>query len=511
MGLPIEQLGSVGLVLDTPGYSLSGPAITGGSNFRCNGESLEAANGYSLFTTVNDGADVPVYHMDGIQDRTGNIYYEVFCGATKVFAYDGATLTAITPAAPLTSSKKWSTDVINGNFVFANGIDNPFYWDMDTVHDLVALPGWNATSAKMIRSFKGYLFAFDIVKGGIHYPYRFKWSSNAYTGLPTSWDETDPATGAGEIDLGDNEMRLIDGRPLGRDTFVLYGQNKTIGVQFIGGQNVFRFWDMFTTFGILTDHCVCQFRDFHFVVTLGDCIYHDGSTWKSAIDRRNRRTLFQSIDTTYYYNTFVACYPGKDEIWVCYPSQGNEYPNKAIVWNYDTDTWSPRDLATGTTHMIKAIQQTGTPAKWSDLTTIKWSEMITAWDGQFFNPSVNNLIASTNVADIFEMDSTLQHDGVARTAMIERTGIRLSESAMDGMRLKYIFPRMSGSPVQFEVGFADGPEMPYTWHGPYTFDPATQSFVDCNVTGFYHGIRMYSDDYWKISSMELEAIKDGHV
>ena len=122
MGLPIEQLGSVGLVLDTPGYSLSGPAITGGSNFRCNGESLEAANGYSLFTTVNDGADVPVYHMDGIQDRTGNIYYEVFCGATKVFAYDGATLTAITPAAPLTSSKKWSTDVINGNFVFANGI-----------------------------------------------------------------------------------------------------------------------------------------------------------------------------------------------------------------------------------------------------------------------------------------------------------------------------------------------------------------------------------------------------
>jgi hypothetical protein len=509
MQFPIEQLGSIGLVLDAPGYALSGPAITGGSNFRCDGESLVSANGYSLFKNVNDGADVPVYHMDGIQDITGNIYYDIFCGSDKVFAFDGTTLTAITPAAPLTSSVNWATDVINGNFVFTNGIDAPYYWDMDVAHDMVALPGWNATSCEVIRSFKGFLIALDIVKGGTHYPYRFKWSQYADSGLPASWDETNPATKAGETDLGDGEMALLDGRALG-DLFIVYGQNKTIATQFIGGNSVWRWNTIFNNIGILARNCVCQFQDYHFVVTIGDCIYHDGSTWKSAIDRRNRKKLFSSIDSTYYYNTFVATYPALNEIWVCYPSQGNTYPNKALVWNYDTDTWSPRDLPENTTHIIKAIKQTGAPPKWSDLTTVKWSEMISAWDGQSFNPSINNFIASSTDANIYQLDDTQSANGIAMNKMVERTGIRVGE-ASDRHRLKYLYPRVSGSPVQFEVGFADGPEMPYTWNGPYSYDPALQSFVDCNISGYYFGIRMYSEDYWKFSSIELEYVKDGRT
>lgn len=510
MLLPVEQLGSIGLVLDAPGYALSGPAITGGENFRCDAESLVSANGYTEFVEVNDGAAVPVYHMDGIQDITGNIYYDIFCGATKVFAYDGATLTAITPAVPLTSSVNWATDVINGNFVFTNGVDAPYYWDMDTAHDMVALPGWNATSCEVIRSFKGFLIALDIVKGGTHYPYRFKWSQYADSGLPASWDETDPATKAGEVDLGDGEMALLDGRPLG-DLFIVYGQNKTIATQFIGGNSVWRWNTIFTSSGILARNCVCQFKDFHFVVTVGDCIYHDGSTYKSAIDRRNRKALFSGIDSTYYYNTFVTSYPALNEIWVCYPSQGNEYPNKAFVWNYDSDTWSPRDLPTNTTHMIKAIKQTGSPPKWSELTTIKWSEMITSWDGQYFNPSVNNLIASSNDSFVYQMDDGQTANGVAMNKGIERTGIRVGEGASDRHRMKYIYPRMSGNPVQFEIGFSDGAEMPYTWSGPYSFDPATQHFVDCNVSGLYFGIKMYSEDYWKLSSLEFEYVKDGRI
>lgn len=510
MNNPVEQLGSIGLILDTPGYSLGGPAITGGSNFRSEAEALASANGYALFTAVNDGIQNATYHMDGIQDLTGNLFYEVFCCADKVFAYDGTNLTDLTPVAPLTSSVTWSTDVLNGNFIFSNGKDAPFYWDLNTANNLVALAGWNINSANCLRAFQGYAIALDITKGGNHYPYRLKWSSQANTGLPTSWDETDPASRAGEIDLGDGDMHLVDGRPLG-DAFIVYSRNRTISMRLVGGTKVWSFNTIFPTIGALAQNCVAPFQTYHFVVAVGDCIYHDGSTWRSAIDKKNRKFLFSSIDSTYYYNTFCVCYPKLDEIWVCYPSQGNQYPNKAMVWNYDLDTWSPRDLPSTTTHAMKAIPQVGSPLKWSDLTTVKWSDMNVTWDNQNYNPSVYNLLTCNIDGNIYEMDKTLMNNGVARTAMIERTGIRLGEKASDIMRLKYLYPRMSGSPVSFEIGFSDGPEKPYTWVGPYTYDPASDNFVDCNVSGFYHGIRMYSQDSWRISSIEFEAILDGRT
>jgi len=388
--------GQPGLNKDIPGYALPLSAFTHGRNIRPDDEAITSFSGH----VSEYFPEIPSYYLEGIDDPSSTVYFIVYMGENGVRVFDGTSHFDIDPSIALSNSKFWTSDILNSNMIMTNGVDKPHSWDGNPGTLISPLSTFNADSCKCIRSFKGYLFAIDVTDGGVRFPYRFKWSAQAATGLPLSWDETDPATGAGEIDLGDSNTILIDGRTL-RDIFYLYGENQTYGVQFVGGAKVWRHFIAFRAHGILAQHCVERFENNHIVVIDGDVIMHDGYTRKSIIDKKNRNFLFNTMSTDNFKNTFIVRDEEHDEIWICWPEQGLEYPEIALIWNYYNDSWGIRELPKGTAHIAKTIKQSGNALLWKDA-NILWKDATFKWGERLFNPSIDTLVSANSSGDIIK-------------------------------------------------------------------------------------------------------------
>jgi hypothetical protein len=202
---------------------------------------------------------------------------------------------------------------------------------------LVDLPNWPAGyTAKFIRPFGVFLVAGNIFDGVAQRPFRLKWSHPAVPGsVPTSWDATDPATDAGERDLGITSDELVDGLSLG-DIFIIYRENSTWGMRFIGRPDIFQTWQITQESGILARDCVLDTPQGHFVVTEKDVVLHQGTkaSFQSLVETQLRRWLFSQIDSTYFYNCFVVRNAPMKEIWFCFPEKGEVYANLALVWSW---------------------------------------------------------------------------------------------------------------------------------------------------------------------------------
>ena len=76
------------------------------------------------------------------------------------------------------------------------------------------------------------------------------------------------------------------------------------------------------------------------VATQDDIIWHNGNTVRSILTSRQRRRLAHELDSTNYHNSFIFSNPLFNEMWFCYPSAGNEWPNRALLLNYsDPEAW----------------------------------------------------------------------------------------------------------------------------------------------------------------------------
>ena len=76
----------------------------------------------------------------------------------------------------------------------------------------------------------------------------------------------------------------------------------------------------------------------HFVVSDGDIVLFDGQNIESIADKRVKDTIFNDIDSDNFDRTYVVRDDKHHEIWVCYPSSGQSYSDKAAIWNWNDKT-----------------------------------------------------------------------------------------------------------------------------------------------------------------------------
>ena len=411
----IDNYGQYGLIQDLRGWSIPFNAITFGNNIRTEGVNIESANGYmQYFNPVTR----PTF-VAGFEDPENSTFFIVYAGeddagVDKVHVYNGTVHTDITGAV-LGDAVHNSSTALNGHFIYSNGRDVPRSWNGALSSNLTPLPGFDVDSCRVIREFNGFLLAMDIVESGIRYPGRLKWSSQANTTLPTSWDETDAATRAGEIDLGRKTTTLIESAVI-RDTTFLYTAKEVLSMSFVGGPEVFRFRNAFNDFGILAPRCVIEYRNKNFVITNGDIIVHDGHTATSVINDRNRRTFFNRLEDDTYSRTFAVHYYKDDEIWVCFATQDETYPQHALVWNYADDTWGERDLPLCTTNIAEIYKTSGAQSTWTNTRTT-WDDTVRTWGENLLNPS-ETLLLSTHC-------DTVEPDRIPATGFTPATGWNL--------------------------------------------------------------------------------------
>lgn len=386
----IDTVGKSGLISDTQPQKLADGAWSSGKNVRFDGNTASKVKGsrlvqgslstsaYSLFAhTTFDGAQFLCYAgLARVFTVNNNTHYELtrYSNTSTVLPYN------------TDPTLLWTGGVLGGLLFMNNGVDIPQVQPTPTAScRLMNLPNWPntvTTRAACIRAFKNYLVALDVTKGVIRYRQMVKWSAAAEPlTVPSTWDESDTTADAGETSLSETNGTVIDCMPL-RDVNIIYKDDSVHGMQFIGNPFVFRFYQIFSSVGIIAKRCVAAFENYHcFIGNDLDIYVHDGNTIRSIADDRWREYMRTNVDGSNYERLFVVPNPVTTEIWVFVPTSGAEYPSTVLMWNWRKDTWGERDVTEISGATVGGIESSDYVTQWSQLTDtwaswgVTWSEL----------------------------------------------------------------------------------------------------------------------------------------
>ena len=528
MIISYNNIGSLGLVKDIdpkalPADNKNGVAWSDTQNFRFKDGVVSKMPGYNLL--IDTTSSITPYFTTRVAN--GSDSYYVYCGLNKIycqFSLGQYNLTRQSAAIDVNysadSNNQWNVTTLNGFPIFNNGTDIPQAWT--TVNQstrLVNLANWPTNyKASVIRAYKAYLVALSITDAVPSLnPNKVKWSAAALPGaLPTSWDYTNPALDSGEITLADGDGYLVDCLPL-NDFNVVYKNTSTYIMSYVGGNNVFSFKKVFPTVGMLAKNCAAYFEGKHFVVTNDDVIVHDGFTYQSVIDGKNKKFLFNNISPSSSQRTFVVANYANAEMWVCFPTGSAIYPNNALVYNYKSGTWTKR-LLPETPQITNGFIDIGTSTIWDTMTTTLWNNATTTFDNSTYAKSswmLSMVVPSANNIYLIDQANNLTDNGSPSYGYLERQDL-LNGDDQNMKLVKRVWPKITktggvNNNIDIYVGGTLTPNGPPVWQGPYSFNTATDSKIDCFVTGRNISIRFSSntDIAWSMTAFDVDVIHKG--
>ena len=539
MRIRVDNVGTVGVVQDIPGYELPANAWTLAQNIRMQDGSVRKANGYADLWTRPEVAPYFLYPV-----QTPSAYYWLYCGLNDVYTIQNNyhfRLTRTSGQYNASTAQRWNGTNLGGVIVLNNGVDVPQFWQFPISHanNLQDLTAWPSTDrCRVMRAYKNFLVAFNITRSGSSYPSLVKWSHSADVGtVPTSWSISDPTLDSGETDLPQEGGEILDARAL-RDITVIYRNEATWAMQFIGAPAIFRFWSIFDNSGILATDCVSEFHGSHFVVTGDDIVVHDGQSLQSVANNRVRRSIFADMDTTYYDRSFVVHNKADKEMWLCYPSTGSTLADRAWVWSYAENTWAKRSLPS-ISHAAYGVLDseasdsweaargswTYTTGSWASASgswtteDVAWSADNNPWNYRTYDAQLLNVIfADPTNTRLYQGDYGNTNNGSAMSSRIERTGLALigpeKIDLYSRKHIRAIYPHIegqNGSVVKCYAGWQDSIDATVTWSTAKEYTIGSSYKVDFNIDGRLIAVAFESttDLDWRLTGYEIDMEVSG--
>lgn len=490
MIIPVQNVGSLGIIKDMAPHKLPMEAWTDGQNVRFLDDNCVRMLGQTqVFSTPSI---VPGFLMNVPSPAPASYWF--YFSLTAAYVYEGGVHTLIGRAASAytaTAYRQWNGCLLAGIPIFNNGIDKPQYWSTLSVGTrLVDLVNWTATlRAKIIRAFGPFLVALNLNDNGTLLPQSIQWSHPADPGtVPTSWDYTSATVDAGRTHLTDVKGGEIHDALLLGDILVIYKSNSTHTLRYVGGTNVMSPSKLRDS-GILAPRCACLIDSGtkHFVVSQDNALIHAGSqTVAYPWEAKNRRYLFNDMDTTNYVNAFAYDDPDFHEACFAYPSSGQTYPNKEIFFNYKNGQQGFRDFDGTTVDSGDYTDSTGT----------QWNNLSGSWDSQTSQWSTSSrrrlLYGAPALTKIFAKNVGYAFGAFTPTVFLERTGLVLVKDGVEYTNrklLKRIWPKYRGSASLYvRLGAQEETDSTVTWQSRKLYDPA-QKYLDFEAVGRLPAVR----------------------
>jgi len=523
----IDNVNKYGVVTDLESYDLPPEAWSLVQNVRFTKRGAEKFHGHEEFL---GGWTFSPYWLTAFY--TSASYHWVYAGLTRLGMTTGAAHVDVSRYTSVLGDADYNFPLgTNFSFaqlgelplVFADGnSEPPQSWNATNLR-FEDLPNWQAdTFADIATVVDRHVVVMRVKKSGVAFnPRMVKWSQPADPGTyPSSWDETDPANTAGEVTLAETPGAIVASAQLG-NSMLIYKEDSIISMRYVGGQSIFRFDTVFSEFGAIGRNAVGVLENAHVVVTLNDIFMHNGSTFESVIDAKNRDLFFEALDADYLDKLNVQVLNVASEVWFSFPGVGSDGTlNTAWVWNYKLNVWSRRDLQ-DFDFMAVGFIDTSSVSLVMDTQNLTFNEGSDTFDKLSTEPVLEDF-AAIRAADskLFKLNSSDAFDGGAFTSRLERTGLALvgrdrqDEWLIDMDSRKFIrriHPRLKASgPVKIYVGGQEHLDGVINWTGPFSFDPNTQTHLDCRVNARFFAFRIETttDLSWELLgySLDLDVI-----
>jgi len=231
--------------------------------------------------------------------------------------------------------------------------------------------------------------------------------------------------------------------------------------------------------------------------------------------------VFTAIDGAEIDKCFVAADYGRTEILFCFTADGapSAEPNKAVVWNYITNTFTIKDIP-DVAHMgYGNVGDPVLPSTWASAGTLTWSTITGPWTMSYALQDKVLLFADPVNTKLYRDRSGNKKDTALMTSYVERTGLSLNAQGQPDFtgvkRISAIYPKMSingTDSINVYLGVSMSSEETVTWKSAVSFNPDTQSKVSVRGTGKYYAIKFEStsDMDWELDGYALEIDDAGN-
>lgn len=504
--VPIRNLGQFGMNEDRPPWDLQINEFSRANNVRFSEGAVMKTPEPIL---VENLAESPVWAQIWIRQGIPTIAY---ASSDDLFVNTGSGFLNASRIASFgySSSDTWQSFVWGESVVFNNGGDVPQILE-PTETNFADLPNWPATlRAKVVRGYRAFMVALGVTENGLFDPNVVAWSTEAAPGeVPATWDPSDTTALAGRNPLDFSAGELLDCKPLG-DVNIIYGQQATYSMQFIGGNDVFAFRRVFEE-GIIARDAVAAFDRFHLVVGPTQIYIHDGNSMRYPAHNRVQKTFYSELGD----RDTVRCLtnPKTKEVWIYYRTVDSDFAEKALVYNYQDDTWTFIDTPNITCAIFGPKQ--GEPFTWEDAqdSGVTWEEITERWSEAgaidiypvmyFFDASSNQML---------EADFLFTGDATQRF-FVEKIGIDLDQAlgvpTKQWKYLKQIVPQIEGTgDIQITLGEHFSPTSPVNWQSPQTFNIGTDYKLDTRIKARYLAFRVESNSpgFFQLTGWDFDII-----
>ncbi len=502
-----------GFISDTPAHEVGPEYWTAAQNVIFRDGFATRISGFRDAYATALGIANPTQLMHGLNCEFAGINYWILLekdGTAWAIEGDNATQIDDLLLQAVNNPFQFSSALLNGLPIISNSTDEPVYW---AGGNLVTLPDWTATeSAEFIAVFKFHVFAMNLSGPGGSFENLVKWSAAAEPGtVPASWT---PAADndAGSVELSDSPGQVLCAYPLS-DALMIYKNSATYQAQYVGGQNVFSFRKVQSSSGALSSRSVCDVNGRHFIVSDGDILLSDGTNIQSIGESRIKNFLFDQIDQTHYRNLFCTYNRGRDEVIVGFPTVGNEFCNKALVYDVSQDAFGVRDLNQAAHAPVGFVNDEVPSNTWSDRSDV-WADATDIWGSSSLSAARDSLvlIGATTLSQQDVAPGTALGIQSVLSASVGKYSMSFGEpERLKFVRRLHIRVKENSGPLLVRVGGQMTPNGPTTWSAEVAVDD-TEQIVNCFAQGRYISVeaRSNGNEVWKLTGLEIEAELRGY-
>lgn len=521
---PVRNIGRYGVIYDQDPFDIPVCAFTMSSNARFENNKITRG---PVFGLVGDLSTLspPKFSISYLSPQ-GIPTYQIAKQDGNVYSFvPGGGGTSLSPSGYTGSNFDQSyTSCIVNDVVYLNRPDRVPWFMLREGSQYANLTNWDSTwRCQAMRAFNGQIIAINVTKGGVAYPSMIAWSDfTVWQSVPGSWSAATTNSAGSNVlaDLGDP---LVDGLAL-RSTFVLYSSNETWSMTATGDASVFSFARMFNGWGTISQNCVVEVNNVHYVLGNDRIWRHDGYTPQDISVGRVRDFIYKNMDKANAWQFFVVSKPRDNEIHFCYrsidsycafPINGvNDYHgcNKAAVYNYKADTWYFYDMPYVTSAGYMTPQPTAT---WDSLAPATWDSINGSYSTYgdaskltlYYTSEAASAYGITSAIRSFEAPGSIYGSGTIDTAATADVNLYVSQFNLSELGanirgykvLRTIYPLgrvdQSSSPLMFSIRESDYSNFnsaPIT--GGMPFDGSTNYQLDFLAAGRYLGMQItYTD------------------